>query len=237
MLLLGSVIVTWGSPAQTVGATTTPGIASNCGVTAGPSVRALSQNQPCVIAVTVGAKVGIALAKNYRWGHLHADGSGHVSISGLVARSTGGLNAIVNTTSPGAVVVSASGVMVCPAGTPCPALARLWSLRIVVVRLASSSVSIALGVNDGNRSVTLRRGDRMVLALAATGAYRWSAPRSESSSVAKLVGRATGGATAHAVFDAVGVGTTNVTVVETPACYPQCLMPSRLFRVVLHVTR
>lgn len=75
--------------------------------------------------------------------------------------------------------------------------------------------------------VTLRVGQLLTIELSEA-IYRWSAVQ---SSLAKVLVEVS---SAPVTFKAQSVGTATLRATGTPTCYPQCLMPSRLF--VLTVT-
>ena len=76
--------------------------------------------------------------------------------------------------------------------------------------------------------VTLRVGQYLMLRLNEA-VYRWSAVRSSNSNV--LVK----GSSPPVTFLALAVGTATLRATGTPQCYPQCLLPSRLFELTVTV--
>ena len=80
----------------------------------------------------------------------------------------------------------------------------------------------------------LHRGDHLIVRLASSPLYAWSAPTS-SNEVALMRIEATAGASASATFVAKAPGQAEVNAVDNPTCYPQCLPPSRLFTVSVRV--
>lgn len=80
----------------------------------------------------------------------------------------------------------------------------------------------------------LQRGDQLIVRLASPSLYTWSAPTSSNEVVLHRSG-ATSGPSATATFTARAVGRTEVTAVDNPTCYPQCLPPSRLFVITVRV--
>jgi len=80
----------------------------------------------------------------------------------------------------------------------------------------------------------LHRGDHLIVRLASSPLYAWSAPTSSNEVVLVRIG-ATAGASASATFVAKASGQAEVNAVDNPTCYPQCLPPSRLFTVSVRV--
>ena len=91
--------------------------------------------------------------------------------------------------------------------------------------LRASRVVVS-GADDG-ATLSLRRGDRLVVALAGPSMYTWSAPRADDPTLLARSGASAG----HATFTVHRAGRTGVSAVDTPNCYPQCLAASRLWRV------
>ncbi|HQU00734.1 MAG TPA: hypothetical protein PLG60_09545, partial [Acidimicrobiales bacterium] len=61
--------------------------------------------------------------------------------------------------------------------------------------------------------------------------YRWSAVRSSNPKI--LVE----GSSRFVSFLALSPGTATLRAAGTPQCYPQCLLPSRLFQLIVTVKR
>jgi len=80
----------------------------------------------------------------------------------------------------------------------------------------------------------LHRGDHLIVRLASSSLYAWSAPTSSNEVVLVRIGFSAG-ASASATFVAKAPGQAEVNAVDTPTCYPQCLPPSRLFTVTVRV--
>ncbi len=70
--------------------------------------------------------------------------------------------------------------------------------------------------------------------LPTSGVLRWTSPQSSNAAILSVVtgSAATAGVT---VFRAIRVGLARVSATGNPACYPQCLMASRLFVVTVSV--
>ena len=109
------------------------------------------------------------------------------------------------------------------------------STLATVFRLGTRNAqpTVVANLSDNTRRVTLTRGATLVVRLNARGLYVWSAPRGSAPLAARL---SLGGATALAMFVARSVGSAVVQATATPACYPQCLMPSLLYQVKVTVT-
>ncbi|MDE3007455.1 MAG: hypothetical protein KGJ10_01950 [Acidobacteriota bacterium] len=100
------------------------------------------------------------------------------------------------------------------------------------IHLASSaSVSRVITEADAGHVVTLKVGQSLELRLSSS-TYVWSTPRLSNPSVVTPVSSATA---SPPTFVAASPGRVVLSTVGTPRCYPQCLMPSRLVRVVLRV--
>lgn len=107
------------------------------------------------------------------------------------------------------------------------------SLTATTALTITSSRSLTVTLADSGRHYVLRVGDYLVVRLLASPLV-WttavsSAPRTlmvqpESNPVAGLD-----------VLRALAPGTARVSAVGNPACYPQCLMPSRAFFVTVTV--
>ena len=93
--------------------------------------------------------------------------------------------------------------------------------------------TVVANLTDNMRRMSLTRGATLVVRLGARGLYVWSAPRGSSPLATRL---SLGGATALAQFVARSVGRGVVQATATPACYPQCLMPSQLYQLKVTVT-
>jgi hypothetical protein len=83
------------------------------------------------------------------------------------------------------------------------------------------------------RRVTLSRGATLVVRLAGRGLYVWSAPSASPRLATRL---SLGGATVLALYVAREAGTAVVRATATPSCYPQCLMPSQLYQLLVTIT-
>lgn len=102
-------------------------------------------------------------------------------------------------------------------------LTSLAPLRTVDVTLA-----------DSGHNYSLVRGTRLVVQLSGPAIYTWAEPLSSNSAVLKRTGGSSG-STSVATFVAETKGEARVTATGDPVCYPQCLMPSRLFTITVSV--
>ncbi len=203
--------------------------ASACGVTSGATWRLISTS-PCRLIAQVGSVVPLSLDAHYRWTS--------PTRSSTVVRVTasrmapGGLIGSIRALRVGKAELTASGIMVCPAGLACPSLAILWRLHVQVVAKIAHAITVTVTQADAGATFNLRKGDRLVISLAGPTLYTWTVP---VVSVPTVLDRLSG-APGHASFVAMGTGTTNVSAVDNPNCYPACLPPSRLFQVHVVVT-
>lgn len=120
-----------------------------------------------------------------------------------------------------------------------PPAAGLYRLHVVfggVAQLANAYFDVGPPLDaphvvteaQSGTHVTLRVGDHVLLRLNES-IYRWSAVRSSNPKV--LVASSSSPAT----FWALAVGTATLRATGTPKCYPQCLLPSRLFQLTVTV--
>ncbi|MFN8470661.1 MAG: hypothetical protein U0822_00450 [Anaerolineae bacterium] len=89
--------------------------------------------------------------------------------------------------------------------------------------------TVIVTLRDNNGTLKLRLGDTMALALDLDGGglFNWTDVTVDPSYL-KLM------ATTHqGVYSAQQHGTTMITAVGTPKCYPRCLMPSVLFKITV----
>jgi hypothetical protein len=216
-----------------IGPSTARAVAS-CGTGAGAAPTITSSPEPCVVTMKVGAVMGITLDHGFTWSDPRAS-SRAVTVAGIARSAPGGLSATVSAIVAGTATLSSVGTIVCPAGVACPALARLWSMRVIVVVSLTAPRTILATQADSGRHFTLHRGDRLVLRLAGPAIYTWSAPTTSNRAVLRRLS-ASSGKTASATFRAVAPGTVQLRAVDSPNCYPLCLPPSRLFSLSVTVT-
>ncbi|MFI5035086.1 MAG: hypothetical protein ACHQFZ_02645 [Acidimicrobiales bacterium] len=93
---------------------------------------------------------------------------------------------------------------------------------------------VALSSTDSGRHVTLAVGDQVEVNLPSSGIYVWTTPRTSNSHVLSPVagGHGPPGVT---LFRARAVGSATLNATANPSCYPECLAPSRLWRVTVTV--
>lgn len=232
-----------GPPAASAGAFTTtttithvnqtPG-APTCGVVVSTSVRVLAVATPCVVATTAGSAFRIVFGTGYRWIISQVDTT-LIRVGGVTMLAGGGLSATIHARQAGQTLVMAVGRVSCQASKPCAALALLWSLRIVISPKHAPLLSAFVTQANGGRTYTLHRGQALIVQLTGPTIYRWSEPMSSRSTVLRRTS-GTSGHPATGNFVAAGLGRATVTAVGTPSCYPQCLMPSRLFSITVLVS-
>lgn len=204
-----------------------------CGVTPGPSGRFVSTASPCRLVLPVGASVSIrfSIASRYRWSPPVVSSSA-VSVT-TTRPASGGVTGTVRARAVGVASITMVGRMVCPPGQVCPALAVQWRLRVYVVARAKTPLTLPLTTSDNGTSLTLRRGDRVVLALTGPATYVWTVPVADNPAVlTRLVASA-----GHATFLAAHAGVATISASDNPKCYPQCLSPSQLFQVRVVVAK
>ena len=209
--------------------------AEPCGVGAGPGVVITSQPEPCTVTIKVGVITAITLERGFRWANLKSS-SVVVAVSDEARSAIGGLSATLTAVAVGHATLASEGTMVCPPGTACPDLARLWTVHVNVVGRLVTGRTVTVTAADGGRHFTLRRGDRLRLGLIGPSSYTWTAPISSNPGVLRRIS-ATVGANANALFVAAAPGMAQVTSVDNPNCYPLCLPPSRLVSVTVTVVR
>lgn len=111
------------------------------------------------------------------------------------------------------------------------AISASTSFRIVT---SSAPRSILVTQTQSGDHFVLHRGDHLIVRLASSSLYTWSAPASSNGAVLRR-STATSGASASATFVALATGQVEVRAVDNPTCYPQCLPPSRLFVITVRV--
>jgi len=87
---------------------------------------------------------------------------------------------------------------------------------------------------DSGHNYRLHKGDLLDVQLSGPSIYTWTEPASANQAVLQRTGGSPG-AMATATFTAVARGKVEVTAIDNPDCYPQCLPPSRLFEVMVTV--
>jgi len=99
-----------------------------------------------------------------------------------------------------------------------------------------STHAIYLTQDDSGRRFTIDVGDHVHVKLTGPTLYTWSEPTASKTAVLQRVS-GTSGSTAKALLVAVASGRSNIIATDNPDCYPQCLPPSRLFRVTIKVLK
>jgi hypothetical protein len=98
----------------------------------------------------------------------------------------------------------------------------------------ASSRSITVTQADSGRSISLHEIARLYVQLTVPAIYTWTDPISSGGAVlVRSVGSS--GNIATAAFVAKSTGHVRVTAINNPKCYPQCLIPSRLFVLTVSV--
>lgn len=88
--------------------------------------------------------------------------------------------------------------------------------------------------SDSGHSYSVPRGTQLLVQLSGPTIYTWTEPISSNPAVLKRTSGSSGSGAA-ATFVAEAKGEARVTAVGNPTCYPQCLMPSRLFTFTVSV--
>ncbi len=98
----------------------------------------------------------------------------------------------------------------------------------------SGGAAVTVTLAGANRRYTLGLGAQLAVRLPVTGLLRWTSAQSSDPAVVALVVPASSvpGVT---VFRALHRGVARISATGNPVCYPQCLMPSRLFSVTVVV--
>jgi len=93
-----------------------------------------SRTEPCAITTYVGVTIQISLDPGFVWNDLTSD-SQIIQMSNIRRPSSGdGLTADVLAVAVGQATITSAGGIACRPGQPCPALARLWELRVTVTQ-------------------------------------------------------------------------------------------------------
>jgi len=240
VLLVAAIALTSAPPALAAARsrvqTTASLSTSTCGLDNTARSRVLSASDPCIVVTGVHQSFRVSLPSGFHWGAVTST-SRAVKVTSSTSPATGGLKATVTGLRVGLATLHSSGSMVCPPGVACPALARLWSLVVLVNVAASAPVSVPVSTTDNGRQITLRPDDRLNVHLVGPSSYAWTKVAASSAVVLQRVSFTWGNSVVRAVFVARGHGSSTVTAVDNPRCYPQCLSPSRLFQVRVLVTR
>ena len=211
-------------------------VASRCDVLPNDGVQINTTVFPCLVTVKVGTLVKIAFEAGWRWTEPRSN-SDAVQIREISTSSNGAMSAVALAIKVGRATVTSTGTIMCKADVACPALARLWSARFNVTSTTMNSHTVTVTSSQSGQKATVHVGDHFVLDLVGSSAYSWASPASSSSRVLRLVSSAMNSGDLRAVFTATAVGTSRVTAVENPNCYPLCLAPSREFDVTVTVVQ
>jgi len=203
---------------------------SGCGIAAGGAWQ-ITSRLPCRATAPVGTSAHLNLNSHFRWS-APTSSSGAVTISATRV-APGGMLGTLHAVHAGTALLRAVGVMVCPAGQACPALAMLWQLRVTVVAPSTGHSTVTVTQSSNGGTVTIREGDLLDVNLTGPTINTWSVPTASNASVLERISAAAG----HAIFMALGPGTSLVTAVNNPSCFPKCLEPSRLISIHVVVTQ
>ena len=90
---------------------------------------------------------------------------------------------------------------------------------------------------DAGATVSLPAGQTLGVVLHGSPTFRFSAPVTSDASVLARLGsseaRSTGDA--NGTFEGEHIGAAELSSTQDPSCFPQCLAPSRLWRVTVEV--
>ena len=99
-----------------------------------------------------------------------------------------------------------------------------------------NATRVTLTEADSGRSISVHGGTTIVVGLAGSPSYAWTEPATSNAGVvARVSGAVNADGSATATFDATAPGSADLTATDNPRCYPQCLPPSRLWRVAVTV--
>jgi hypothetical protein len=103
-------------------------------------------------------------------------------------------------------------------------------------QLTSATLTKTVTVTQANsgRNYTLHVGTRLVVKLSGPSIYTWTESVSSNQAVLQRL-KGTSGGSSVATFVAKSKGHARITATGNPKCYPQCLMPSRLFSIQVTV--
>lgn len=207
---------------------------ATCGVVPSTVVRVLSADSPCTVATHVSASFEILLKSGWRWG-TPVSSSKSVIVSQLTKTSKGVTSAVLTATSQGVATITSTGTIYCAPDKACPGLAMLWTLHVIVTKVASVAVTLRITSDDVDNTYDVRTGNRLIVTLSPTAKYQWSEPTAAQSNV---VERSAGrhGATASALFVARTPGRTRVVATQSPNCGTKCSSKPHRFWVNVVVT-
>ncbi len=106
------------------------------------------------------------------------------------------------------------------------------SIRAAMSFVLTRSRNVNVSLADSGHHFTLNVGDLLLVRLS--GPWVWASAQSSNPGIMAEVPEMNP-ATGLFVFRALVAGAARISAVGNPACYPQCLMPSRLFYVDVSV--
>lgn len=231
-IVTSTLIVSGASAATSSTSHSSARVASACSVVPASGVHVSRPGSPCVVTVAVGEQFHVSLDAGWRWSNPLVS-TGVVRLGKVTRGPNGGLQTTVVALRLGRSTIAATGTIICKPGIACPALARLWSLRVVVSNTRGPRTYVAL-LADSGKTFTIHVGDHFVLNLIGSNPYTWTVPTSNVAAVLALVGDSMG-TTLRATYLAVAPGTVRISATNNPSCYPECLAPSRLYEVRVQV--
>jgi hypothetical protein len=228
LIVAAAALVPLGVTPASPATTTAP--KSGCAIPATGAWQ-ITSRLPCRATAPAATSVSFNLNSHFRWS-VPTSSSSAVTISATRV-APGGMIGTLHAVSAGTAVLRAVGVMVCPAGKACPALAMSWTLRVTVVAASTGHVTVTATQANSGGTVTIREGDLLNVTLSGPTLNSWSEPTATDSSVLDRISATAG----HAIFIALGTGTATVTAIEHASCYPKCLAPARIIQIHVVVTR
>lgn len=227
LLVATAALVPLGATSAPAATSTSP--KSGCGIPTSGAWQ-LTSRVPCRATAPAATSVSFNLNSHFHWS-IPTSNSTAVTISATRV-APGGMRGTLHAVHAGTALLRATGVMVCPAGKACPALAMLWTLRVKVVAPSTGHVTVTVTQTSNGNTVTVREGDLLDVTLAGITINTWSVPTASDSSVLERISATAG----HAIFLALGTGTATVRAVNNPSCLPKCLEPSGLISIHVVVT-
>ncbi len=106
-----------------------------------------------------------------------------------------------------------------------------YSLNYKVSPTAGSTVGkVTITEEDRGKIVTVHVGNEIIFSLRS--GFTWKANFSNSNIVKEIISN-----NSHLTYEAVKLGTTQVTLLGDPACYPHCMIPSAALSLTLNVIK
>ena len=205
-------------------------VTTSCGVVTQGGVQINSAANPCVVTVKVGTTIRVVFNTGWRWSNPKVN-SNALQIRKITTSTNGVSGAVVVAMRAGTATMSSTGTLRCKTGVACSAIARLWMVHVSVQRVTAPVHTVTVTEAQRGHDFIIHVGSHFVLNLAGSSIYSWSSPASSNEAVLRIDSAALSSGNVHAVFSAITIGAARVTASENPNCYPQCLMPSRLFQV------